>query len=373
MRRLAAIVIAITCTVGCTRHDKATTELRIGAILSLTGPQAEFGKRMQRGIQMAVEDLNQAQGGRKIRLSVEDSQTSPQAGLNAFTKLADIDNVDVVLGNGSFLSKAVAPTAEQQKRLFVAIGTSIPDLPSHYSYVARVSYTADATTPALAQVVAKECRRVSLMVVDDEYGRVVAGIFKKAFQSDGGEIVTEQSFPLSVTDASTLTEKALSGEPTGIVIAGYGPNLLPLIARIRALRPQIRIYTDVALADPDVYRNPSKGVDGVVTVALPLDGGITTTERQAQFFEKYKHQTGGETPDMWTALAYDAVFAIAKSAAASANGRPVKAGFVALGDFEGVSGQIHFTKDADSVIKMQVYRIEGSRLNPVTDAGKVHE
>jgi branched-chain amino acid transport system substrate-binding protein len=89
--------------------------IRIGAIDPLTGPMAAYGEPVRDGMILAVEEIN-AQGGingRKIELLLEDDGGDPKNAVNAFTKLATVSKVPVIIGPlSSGCSMATAPLAE---------------------------------------------------------------------------------------------------------------------------------------------------------------------------------------------------------------------------------------------------------------------
>src|SRR5208283_831548 len=63
--------------------------IRIGAILSLTGNSASMGQSMREGLQLAVDEINKRNGvsGRKIEVDVQDSKGEPQAAIDAFNRI----------------------------------------------------------------------------------------------------------------------------------------------------------------------------------------------------------------------------------------------------------------------------------------------
>src|SRR3990172_3199841 len=73
--------------------------IKIGAIIPLTGPSGPSGQAMQKGYQLALDEINR-QGvlGRKVELIVEDDRGDPPTGAAAFLKLVTRDRIDVLVG-----------------------------------------------------------------------------------------------------------------------------------------------------------------------------------------------------------------------------------------------------------------------------------
>ena len=352
--------------VGCTKQRDGENVIRIGAVLSLSGPQAQFGQRMREGIEMAVSEFNTKSNSVRLKVIFEDSQTSPKVGLSAYQKLSAVENCSVVFGNGSFLGQAVAGAADSNSAPFVALGTSIPHLTEGRDRLIRVSYTAESTTTPLAKYVGKTHHRIAILSVEDEYGKVASAAFKRELPQSGSTIVFEESFPLQMSDVAILAKKCLDATPDAVVFCGYGPNLLPLIQRMKALGSGVKIYADVALADPTVYTDISKGVEGTITVCLPINAGIVSTANQRDFLNSYRAKHANVNPDMWTTLAYDAV-RIVLAAIETNNFKTddLKGNIARLREYPGVSGSIHFTESADSIVTMIISRISEGRLVPI--------
>ena len=76
----------------------------LGAVLPLSGASATIGDDQRRGIELAVEQINEkggVLGGRKLRVIVEDSGGRAPSALDAAKKLVTVDNVPVVIGEYS--------------------------------------------------------------------------------------------------------------------------------------------------------------------------------------------------------------------------------------------------------------------------------
>src|SRR5580692_7435769 len=75
-------------------------EVVIGTIQDLSGPIAAFGKQTRNGIQMRIDEANEAGGvqGRKLRVVVEDSGYDPKKGVLATQKLLQKDRIFAMIG-----------------------------------------------------------------------------------------------------------------------------------------------------------------------------------------------------------------------------------------------------------------------------------
>lgn len=87
-------------------------EVLIGSIQDLSGPLAGFSKMAVAGMQMRVDEINNAGGinGRRLRLMVEDSAYTPTRAVQVAQKLVNQDRVFVMAGSiGSVVNNAAMP------------------------------------------------------------------------------------------------------------------------------------------------------------------------------------------------------------------------------------------------------------------------
>ena len=97
---------------------REATEIRIGAILPLTGSAAQWGTPPRDAALMAVDEINSKGGikGRKIKLEIEDDKCEPTAGVSAAQKILATGKPVAILGAVcSSVTLAVAPIAESNK------------------------------------------------------------------------------------------------------------------------------------------------------------------------------------------------------------------------------------------------------------------
>jgi branched-chain amino acid transport system substrate-binding protein len=85
-------------------------KLKIGFIVSLSGPVADWGKAIQQGVELAREDHPEIDG--VFEAIFEDSQYIPKTAVTNLEKLRSVDRIDAVYVFGGPISYALAPIAE---------------------------------------------------------------------------------------------------------------------------------------------------------------------------------------------------------------------------------------------------------------------
>src|SRR5690554_4664081 len=110
----AAILCLAMAMVGCSPEEEAGV-LKIGNVGPLTGGAANYGINVLRGIEVAVDEANASGelGDLTLKVYSEDTGGDWSKAANAFSKLIDVDKVDVIIGGVlSSESEAGGPIAK---------------------------------------------------------------------------------------------------------------------------------------------------------------------------------------------------------------------------------------------------------------------
>ena len=101
---------------------RAAEPITIGGSLSLTGPLAVSGRAIQLSASMFRDDINAKGGiaGRPVKLVIYDDQSNPANSPQIYTKLIDVDNVNLLISNGTNLTAPAMPVVMQRNRMILA-------------------------------------------------------------------------------------------------------------------------------------------------------------------------------------------------------------------------------------------------------------
>lgn len=141
--------------------------LKVGVILSLSGPTAEYGEALRRGIQLGVAHYPEAK--RKFQFIFEDAEYSPTKAVQAFHKLAELDKVDLVYVWGVSFCEAIAPLAERRRMPTVAQCIS-PTVSAKRRYVIRfMNQTNEYVDMLLSEIQARGWKRLGIVITENPY------------------------------------------------------------------------------------------------------------------------------------------------------------------------------------------------------------
>ena len=125
--------------------------VKIGTILSVTGPGAFLGDHMKRGMELAIEEINAKGGigGKKIDWVFYDAETQSSRGVTATRRLIEQDKVDIIVGGGnaSGIALAMVPIVERAGTPFISTEGSMQIVGAVYDIASgEVNWLTDPTS-----------------------------------------------------------------------------------------------------------------------------------------------------------------------------------------------------------------------------------
>ncbi|MBR0712981.1 ABC transporter substrate-binding protein [Bradyrhizobium liaoningense] len=208
----------------------AQEKIKLGVVVTLSGPAAALGQQVRDGFTLAVKDLGSKMGGRDVELIVVDDELKPDAAVTKVKGLLERDKVDFVVGPiFSNILQAIHRPVTESKTFLVSPNAGPSTFAgkdcSPFFYV--TSYQNDQVHEVLGKVAQdRGYKRMYLMVPNYQAGKDSAAGFKLDYK---GEIVEESYMPLNTLDFQPELSKVSSQKPDALFTfmpGGLGVNLV---------------------------------------------------------------------------------------------------------------------------------------------------
>ena len=340
--------------------------MRIGAIVSRSGAAVEYGERVSRGFDLAVDEINAEGGvdGRRLELVYRDDSTNADMGLYAARDLVEQERIGVVLGPvSSTVMLRVAPFCERQRVLLLSPSASAPQISEAGEYVFR-TYPSDVLEGASMAEFARDLGldRVGILAVDNEYGSSLSRVFEGRFQDAGGTIALVQTF-VEGDAASRLT--AVTGlaaaAPRGVYLAAYGGDVAAILTLLRSsgLRP---LVLGTSAVSQDIVRQAGAAAENAVFPSASFDADAEDVAAR-RFVTAYRARYQ-EPPDVYAAHAYDAVQVLAEAARRAESWRPddLRKAILSIDNHDGASGRMAFDPNGDVMQYPRLFVVRGGQF-----------
>jgi branched-chain amino acid transport system substrate-binding protein len=229
----AAGVFALTAVLTSSAPAQAPSgeAIKIGFSMSLTGPLAANGKQALLGMQIWEEEINSKGGllGRPVKLIYYDDQSQAAPVPAIYTKLLDVDKVDLIIGPYATVPAAAAMTVvvQRNKLFMILFGLDVNSEFKYDKFFAMIpsgpetkpSFTDGFFQTAMAQN--PKPQTVALAYADAEFGQNACEGARLNAKKANLRIVYDRSYPPATTDFSTIVRTVQAQNPDLFVICSY--------------------------------------------------------------------------------------------------------------------------------------------------------
>jgi branched-chain amino acid transport system substrate-binding protein len=291
--------------------------VKIGFVNHLTGDAAVYGQSMQKGTEIALDEINAAWAKKNMKLEVvfEDDRLAAADAQTAFLKLVQSDKVPVVMGSGSStVTLSLCPKAQEAKVVLISSISTAPGLKKCGQYFVGMMATDDAAGVEWANIAKKLGHKdAAVTYINNDYGIGVKDAFVAAFKKQGGKVLIEQPHEVEASDYRAEVAKIKATNPKVVYIVSHVKNgaLLLKQAKEQGLTPQW--IGDTALQTKEIPELAGAGAEGFVA----LSPGDKSTTVYKSFAEKFKKKHNSD-PTIWADFAYDTTMVVAKAIEAGA-------------------------------------------------------
>jgi branched-chain amino acid transport system substrate-binding protein len=342
-RLLAGI---LGCVVGQLTAAHATEPIKIGEIDPLTGKEASFGQSTQKGVTLAIEEINARGGllGRPLEVVVEDNQSRAGDSPTVARKLITHDKVVALISGGtSTTCLEMAPICQAARIPFVASSATAPEITEKRNYIFRVCFIDPFQGGALAKFarVTLKAKRVALLTsVSASYSVGLSKFFREGFTAAGGEIAIEQKYAEGDKDFRAQLTAIKAVAPDAIAVTGFYTEGALVCKQARELGLTCPLFGGDGWEAPELIEIGGAAVNGTYYCSHYSSESIAPEVQT--FVKTFRAKNSGEIPDSNAALGYDAVMILADAItrAGSTDGTKIRDALAVTKNFAGVTGQI---------------------------------
>jgi neutral amino acid transport system substrate-binding protein len=310
----------------------STQGLKIGTLLPTTGDLASIGQQMVGAVPLLVETVNACEGvnGRPVTLVEVDDQTDPRAGAAGMTKLATLDKVAGVVGSfASSVSTAAVSVAVPNQVMLVSPGSTSPVFTEKAKQGDFNGFWARTAPPdtyqalALAQLANQRgFKRVSTVVINNDYGVGFERAFVEAFEQLGGTVVNKGKpvrYDPKAQTFDTEAAAAFAGKPDAVVAVLYAEtgSLLLKTAYQQGLTDGVQILLTDGVKSPTFPEQVGRGSDGRFLLAGALGTVPGSDGKALDSFNKLWQEKKGGSPGEYAPQAWDAAALLVLAAQAA--------------------------------------------------------
>ena len=251
MRGVSAALAALL-LLAATATAAEKEPIAIGMGIALTGPLAGTGKASLLATQMWVDEMNAKGGllGRPLKLVTYDDQSNPAGVPGLYSKLLDVDKVDIVLsGYATNMIAPAMPVVMQHGMMFLGLYGLAVNREFHYDRYFHVVPAGD--DPGIdfsrgfldvAMTMDPKPRTLAIIGADAEYPQIATSGARINAKKRGLEVVYDQKYPPGTVDFAPIVRAIQATRPDVVYVASYPADSVGMVHAVRELRLKTRLF-----------------------------------------------------------------------------------------------------------------------------------
>jgi branched-chain amino acid transport system substrate-binding protein len=368
----------------------AANPIKIGFGMSLTGPNAGAGNVMKLGLELWRDDVNAKGGllGRPVEFVAYDDQSNPSLVPALYTKLLDVDNVDLVIsGFGTNQIAPAMPVVMQRQKVFMALfGTGVNDEFQYDRYFQILPNGPEGNRGLslgffeTALAMEPKPRRVALLGEDTEFGHNILAGARANIATLGLEIVHDRSFPPSTVDHSPLIRAAQAAQPDIVFVASYPTGSAGMVRALSEVgyRPRMFGGAMIGLQFAAIKAQLGPLLNDIVINENFVPEPTMNFPGVAELLERYRQRAAGKGIDplgFWSPFAYAEMQILAEAITATGGlDQAAIAAYIRKTKFATVVGEVKFGAGGEwqtsRILFIQYRNVEGHDVDQFRRPGK---
>lgn len=291
-RRLPA-ALACAAAVLAAPAQAEPAPIKIGAVVSATGPAAFLGDPEQKTLQLYVDKLNADGGilGRKLALTLYDDASDANKA-NAFVRrLIMQDEVDVIVGGSTTGSTmAMVPQAQSAKIPFVSLAAASVIVEPVKPWVFKMPHSDRmAAAKVLEDMKKNGLTRMALLSDTGGFGKSGRTETLKLAQRMGVEVVDDQQYGERDTDMTPQLTRIKSSHAQAVFVFGTGQAPAIIARNYRQLAMKLPLYTSHGQASMEFVRLSGEAAEGIrmPSPALQVARSLPASDPQREVSVNY--------------------------------------------------------------------------------------
>ena len=242
LRAAGGLACALTLS-GLAAHAIAQSgqPIRIGFSIAQTGPLSAAGKSGLLALQIWRDDVNARGGllGRPVELVAYDDQGNPALTPGIYTKLIDVDKVDLLIAPyGTNPTASIMPLVKQRDLLLMgnfALDANVQLRHDKYFSNQPWSSARDSAAPFLDLCRKLGARTIAILAADAEFAQNLANGVRGELKDYGLQAAYDQNYPPNTVDFSSMLRAVRAKKPDAVFVASYPAESSAIIRGLNEL------------------------------------------------------------------------------------------------------------------------------------------
>ncbi len=304
-----ASIAALAACVLATGAARAAQPITIGFGMALSGGLAAAGKTALLAMQIWRDDVNAKGGllGRPVKLDYYDDQSNPPTVPGIYTKLLDVNKVDLIVsGYGTNMIAPAMPIAISHNRLFFGLFGLAVNSEFHYPKYFSMLPTGPDPKHAFCDPFFKVAmqgnpkpKTLAIVAADAEFPKNASEGARDLAKTFGLKIVYDKTYPPSTVDYDPIVNAVQATNPDMVFVASYPPDSVGMVRAATEVGLKTRYFGGgmVGLQYTSVKEQFGPKLNGIIDYDWWIPAPTMQFPGITDFLKKYQAKAPGEGID----------------------------------------------------------------------------
>jgi len=293
--------LAAAIALACIAPARAENPITIGFGMALTGGLAPIGKAALLAMQIWEDEINAEGGllGRPVKLVYYDDQSNPSTIPGIYTKLLDVDKVDLIVsGYATNMIAPAMPIIMQHNRTFLSLfGLAVNSefhYPKYFSFTPtggpepKQSFAAGFFAVAMAQN--PKPQTLAIVGADAEFPHNAMEGARVTAKQAGLKIVYDKTYPPQTADYTPIVRAIQATNPDLVLVCSYPPDTVGMVRAAHEVGLKTKLFGGgmVGLQSTAIKTQLGPLLDGIVDYDFWLPWSKRASPESVAFMAKYQ-------------------------------------------------------------------------------------
>ncbi len=355
-----ALASALTCTVAFAK------EIKIGAVMPMSGPLAAYGQVTNLGVELAHKLQPKLKNGDTIKIVLVDNKGDKVETATATTRLISSDKVVAILGALTSTNTAQTIAIADKKKIPVIASVATNDkLTARRTYANRVCFSDSFQGEVVANYAASQGYKTAVVIVDQAqvYSLGLSKAFQKAFKKTGGKIVKKIKVTSGDKDFKAVVSQIKQINPDFMFLPLYHPEASMISRQSKQLGLSKPMFSGDGVANKTFIELGGASVEGYMFTDF-FDYTNPPSKASSDFIAFHEKETKKSEMNSFTALAadtYNVLIDAMNRCEDPTNSVCINEEIKKTIAFNGVSGKITIDKNGNATRSAVIKEIKGGK------------
>jgi branched-chain amino acid transport system substrate-binding protein len=313
LERMIMVGVAAVLFAGVPAAEAAAQPvIKVGAVLSMTGPFNTNGKDVMAGAQLYLQQHGDTVAGKQIKIILKDDASAPDVARRAAQELIVNEKVGVLIAGISPAALSIAALSTEAKIATVVAVSGTSVVVERSPYMVRTSFTLGQSSSIMADWAVKNgARKIVTLVADFAPGQEAERAFNGVAVKNGAQILASLRVPLDNADFAPFLQRARDLAPDTLFAFVPNHQANPLVKQFleRGMdKSGVRFVATGDLTPDDDLPNMTDAMLGVVTAHHYSANHDSALNKE--FVAAYEKANNNRRPTFHSLGGYDAMHLI---------------------------------------------------------------